>query len=250
MNDLLKPFNQENSQDTHRSTSLPVLADGPTPSGSPDGQTTNSSGPAPVPVSRFRAQDSEKAMPINDISWPAFHNLISECQPSTIFGEQVASKDGREWFSAVRADLERSGYACGCADLAAASVGAPHIRQRLFWVADTESGEAHSTAAGRLLSELADGGGLGDSERDDGAYTRAGDRSGSSGTTEGTRASGQPGGSDWNDIELIPCADGKTRVTQPGLRPLAHGVSQSRGKAPRLRQRDRPASSRRVHTSI
>ena len=71
--------------------------------------------------------------------WPAFHRLISECRPSTIFGEQVASKDGREWFSAVRADLECSGYAVGCADLAAASVGAPHIRQRIFWLADAGS---------------------------------------------------------------------------------------------------------------
>src|SRR6185369_15459542 len=45
--------------------------------------------------------------------WPAFHRLIAECRPATVFGEQVASKDGREWFSAVRADLEGSGYACG-----------------------------------------------------------------------------------------------------------------------------------------
>ena len=68
--------------------------------------------------------------------WPAFYRLIAQCQPPTIFGEQVAGTLGREWFSAVRADLEECGYACGCADLAAASVGAPHIRQRLFWVAD------------------------------------------------------------------------------------------------------------------
>jgi DNA (cytosine-5)-methyltransferase 1 len=68
--------------------------------------------------------------------WPAFHHLITECRPTTIFGEQVASKDGREWYSAVRADLEALGYACGAADLCAASVGASCIRQRLFWVAD------------------------------------------------------------------------------------------------------------------
>ena len=70
--------------------------------------------------------------------WPAFQQLISECRPSTfVFGEQVASKDGREWFAAVRADLEHMGYACGAADLSAAGVGAPHIRQRLYWVANT-----------------------------------------------------------------------------------------------------------------
>lgn len=41
-------------------------------SGSQDGPTANPSGPAPVPVSRFRARDSEKAMPTNDTSGPLF----------------------------------------------------------------------------------------------------------------------------------------------------------------------------------
>ncbi|MBM3642354.1 MAG: DNA cytosine methyltransferase [Alphaproteobacteria bacterium] len=68
--------------------------------------------------------------------WPAFHALISECRPSIVFGEQVASADGREWLAGIRADLEAFGYACGAADLCAAGIGAPHIRNRLFWVAD------------------------------------------------------------------------------------------------------------------
>jgi len=67
--------------------------------------------------------------------WPAFHALLAERRPSGVFGEQVASADGREWFSGVRADLESLGYACGAADLCAAGVSAPHRRQRLFWVA-------------------------------------------------------------------------------------------------------------------
>jgi DNA (cytosine-5)-methyltransferase 1 len=70
--------------------------------------------------------------------WPAFYELIAECRPSTVFGEQVASKDGREWLAGVRADLEDARYAVGAADLCAAGVGAPHIRQRLFWVADAQ----------------------------------------------------------------------------------------------------------------
>lgn len=73
--------------------------------------------------------------------WPAFHGLIAECAPSVVFGEQVASKDGREWLAGIRADLEALGYACGAADLCAAGVGAPHIRQRLFWVADPQMPE-------------------------------------------------------------------------------------------------------------
>jgi DNA (cytosine-5)-methyltransferase 1 len=67
--------------------------------------------------------------------WPAFYRLISERRPAVVFGEQVAGALGREWLSGVRADLEDAGYACGAADLCAASVGAPHIRQRLYWVA-------------------------------------------------------------------------------------------------------------------
>ncbi len=67
--------------------------------------------------------------------WPEFFRIIGEFRPATIFGEQVASKDGREWFAGVRADLEAMGYAVGGADLCAAGAGSPHIRQRLFWVA-------------------------------------------------------------------------------------------------------------------
>lgn len=68
--------------------------------------------------------------------WPAFFALVTERRPATLFGEQVASKDGREWLAGIRIDLEGAGYACGGADLCAAGVGAPHIRQRLFWVAE------------------------------------------------------------------------------------------------------------------
>lgn len=66
--------------------------------------------------------------------WPVWYKLISKLRPATIFGEQVASKDGREWLAGVRLDLEALGYAVGGADLPAASVGAPHKRNRLFWV--------------------------------------------------------------------------------------------------------------------
>jgi len=71
--------------------------------------------------------------------WPAWRPLIAERNPSVVFGEQVASPAGRTWLHDVRADLEGMGYAFGGADLCAAGIGAPHIRQRLYWVADTGS---------------------------------------------------------------------------------------------------------------
>ena len=69
--------------------------------------------------------------------WPHFHWLIKQCRPVTVFGEQVASKDGLDWLDIVQADLENSDYTSGAVDLCAAGFGAPHIRQRLFWVAQS-----------------------------------------------------------------------------------------------------------------
>jgi len=66
--------------------------------------------------------------------WPIWHNLITECSPPIVFGEQVASKSGRAWLSDVRIEMEALGYAVGAADLCAAGVGAPHLRQRIWFV--------------------------------------------------------------------------------------------------------------------
>ncbi|MFC3393658.1 DNA cytosine methyltransferase [Brenneria rubrifaciens] len=71
--------------------------------------------------------------------WPAFYHLINQYRPTVVFGEQVASKDGLAWLDVVQTDMEASFYAVAAVDLCAASVGAPHIRQRLFWVADYNS---------------------------------------------------------------------------------------------------------------
>jgi len=82
--------------------------------------------------------------------WPEFARLICECQPAIIFGEQVASKLGREWLSGVRLDLEEMGYAVGADDLCAAGIGAPHLRQRLWWLADLYGKGLEGRIAGEL----------------------------------------------------------------------------------------------------
>ena len=69
--------------------------------------------------------------------WPDFRNLIGKRKPPVVFGEQVASADGRKWLAGVSANLEALAYRFAAADLCAAGVGAPHRRQRLFWVADS-----------------------------------------------------------------------------------------------------------------
>ena len=81
--------------------------------------------------------------------WPVFVPLVDQLRPPVIFGEQVASPLGREWLAGVRLDLEALGYAVGAADLCAAGVGAPHIRQRLFWVANAgDEGSGRGTTGG------------------------------------------------------------------------------------------------------
>ena len=151
--------------------------------------------------------------------WPAFQSLISESKPPVVFGEQVASKDGREWSAAVRTDLEELGYACGCADLAAASVGAPHIRQRLFWVADSNGGNPSTEGVQRSREhgQLAENGVFGGMADGNGRRFKA-DRQRKEQSFNPAVENG------WPDVEFIECADGKARPTQPGLHPLADGV--------------------------
>ena len=67
--------------------------------------------------------------------WPVWYKLIDQCRPAIVFGEQVASPLARAWLDDVFDGLENAGYACAAANLCAASVGAPHIRQRLYWMA-------------------------------------------------------------------------------------------------------------------
>lgn len=80
--------------------------------------------------------------------WPEMFRLVAECHPDTIFGEQVASAIGHGWLDRVFADLEGEGYTCGAVVLGAHSVGAPHIRQRLYWVANSPKGRRGSGRTG------------------------------------------------------------------------------------------------------
>jgi DNA (cytosine-5)-methyltransferase 1 len=70
--------------------------------------------------------------------WPAFHHLIEQRHPAVVFGEQVANKDAEPWLDLVQADLEALGYAFGAVPFPAAGVGAPNIRDRLYWMADSQ----------------------------------------------------------------------------------------------------------------
>lgn len=91
------------------------------------------------PCQPFSSAGKRKGVEDDRHLWPAFSALIAERRPATVFGEQVASSDGRAWLAGVFADLEDMGYRAAGADLCAAGVGSPHIRQRLWWVGDSSS---------------------------------------------------------------------------------------------------------------
>lgn len=71
--------------------------------------------------------------------WPHFFHLISERRPQHVFGEQVAAGNANSWFDLVQADLEGLGYAFGLVPFTSAGIGAPHIRERAYWVANADS---------------------------------------------------------------------------------------------------------------
>lgn len=86
--------------------------------------------------------------------WPQFFHLISERRPQHVFGEQVAAGNANVWFDLVQADLEGMGYAFGLVPFTSAGIGAPHIRERAYWVAES-AGEQHQ----KLLPGLEKGNG-------------------------------------------------------------------------------------------
>ena len=95
--------------------------------------------------------------------WPAFFHLIEQRRPTTVFGEQVASRNTDPWIDLVHADMEALGYAFGAVPFPSAGVGAPHIRDRLFWVADSNGGNASAEwkqCSGQQRQQPEDGSGL------------------------------------------------------------------------------------------
>jgi len=192
--------------------------------------------------------------------WPELRRLVAECRPTTVIGEQVASPLGREWLSGVRSDVEALGYALGAADLCAASVGSPHIRQRLFWVAhatgerrikvgreDSGNHQTHGGGTGDWTSNGGSSGGLdkstGDGRQDgpqlhgehDGQESGGGRVAGrlehteSDGRIERGTESGRGStlcgrGAFWSNFDIIPCRDGKSRRVKSKSQRMADGL--------------------------
>jgi DNA (cytosine-5)-methyltransferase 1 len=166
--------------------------------------------------------------------WPAWRRLILACRPGIVFGEQVASRDALSWLDTVCDDLEAAHYTVGAADLCAAGTGAPHVRQRLYWLGYTDR-------PGRQWPEPQPAPGQpqpADPSRDDGRMGHPGRPGLAFMCVEPTRQelppsqrASQTGPATWSDFEWLSCGP-NTRPTQPGLFPLAYGIS---GRVGRVR---------------
>ncbi|HEX7687316.1 MAG TPA: DNA cytosine methyltransferase [Burkholderiaceae bacterium] len=187
--------------------------------------------------------------------WPAFFHLIRERRPAKIIGEQVASKDAEPWLDLVQDDLEGVGYAFGAVPFPSAGVGAPHIRDRLYWVADAQRTDRRRQAAaadyaGSQTERSANRAGgrsrtsvlLGDTSsvrRDEpehaGAVCREkaqapgdcrGDGAGPAGSIIELAIAERVGPVNgfWRAADWIACRDDRWRPVEPGTFPLAHGA--------------------------
>ena len=153
--------------------------------------------------------------------WPHWIRLIRKRKPAVVFGEQVSSAVKYGWIDVVQADLEASRYAVGKAVLGAACVGAPIIRQRLYFLARRIDGGRVDRLGGTGSARL---------ERHPGNVTQ-GSKSGwigarqrrsfsDSGFTAGDEETFPLKGF-WRDADWIRCTDGLFRSVEPTTFPMA-----------------------------
>ncbi|EKO3931982.1 DNA cytosine methyltransferase [Vibrio fluvialis] len=165
--------------------------------------------------------------------WPAWFHLIQQRQPGTVFGEQVASKDGLAWLDLVQSDLEAENYTNAAFDLCAAGVGAPHIRQRLWFVAEKELAnpfgigrQRQRWAREKRVTQHCQANVLADSESErwkwlEGSPKQTGrDSSENSSSTNGF----------WKGVRWLDCQDGKRRPIEPSIEPLVNGATARVGR--------------------
>ena len=196
------------------------------------------------PCQPFSAAGKRQGISDERHLWPSMYRLVQACKPKRVFGEQVESAVGHGWLDGVFTDMEAENYACGAAVLGAHSVGAPHIRQRLYWVADAKSERSPLGGQGSVLSQPASSGRLehatseqvgipGQSRQQRDTDIGGLEHPESIGRIERrTESSGRGaiGGCGWSDFDIVHCADGKARRVEAGTFPLAHGATNRVGK--------------------
>lgn len=179
--------------------------------------------------------------------WPEFLRLITDCRPSAILGEQVASKLGRIWLDRVRADLEALGHDVGAADLCSASINSPNVRQRLWWMASAESQRrerCEASAQSSRQSRAQDHGASGGMELPDVPRPLPGEQSAEA---PRYRTPPQPAGGGlrtfWSNFDLVTCFDGKARRIEPFYEQMVDGIPESLGRV-------RPETTHKIEEEV
>lgn len=161
--------------------------------------------------------------------FPVWANLIRQQTPAVVFGEQVASPDGLLWWDYVAAEFEDQGYAAAPTDLCAAGVGAPHIRQRLFFVAEPARDEYPPTHESLVHALRAGSQGRKGSECLEPVPTAATGLGDDSHEVEHRTWRSATNGF-WADADWIRDRDGLWRPVEPGTQPMADGPSERVGR--------------------
>lgn len=183
------------------------------------------------PCQPFSTAGRQKGKTDDRHLWPEWFRLIKECHPSTIFGEQVANAVAKGWLDDVYQGLEAEDYAVGSVVLPACSVGAPHKRDRLWFVANREVLQrSNSNLETREMQRKT-------------PKFREGSLQGAMGNTSSTRPQRhggfeqEHGSQGWKDQERHPwqtgvclnCPDGKQRLIEPSIPLLVDGDAERVG---------------------
>ena len=216
------------------------------------------------PCQPFSSAGKQKGKSDERHLWPVWFRLIRESKPPIVFGEQVSAAIRHGWWDDVADDLEGEGYTARAEIRPACSVGKPHKRDRLWFVADRDGGRCNAASLDREHGQeyhTEPCGTMGNAEHDgrDWRQGREVDGGNVSGGEEGAHCTVKPAragepkhvadtklarleGFSGHDsaaegregqarpvaqgdtLRWVECPDGKARPVEPSIRLLAHGV--------------------------